>query len=263
MEFTLDGINPAPIYKKNKDPHSGQVTPSADIRRKLAEDGKPVIVAFSRGKDSIAAMISLIEAGVDVIPVHMWRVPNLQFELDSLKYFEDFFQMKIWNLPHRDFWYYLREGVSMAPWQNSIVLAADIQEIPHDVFWTGFKKHVGLDPDDTWVADGIRAADSPMRRLAMVTHGPMTNSHTKFEGELYKKQFAHVVWDWKIADIRQCVAANDVKLPIDYDLFDRTFDGLDYRFTKPIREHLPEDFETIIKWFPAVEMEFMRYEWIR
>ena len=49
-------------------------------------------------------------------------------------------------------------------------------------------------------------------------------------------------------------------LPIDYDLFGRTFDGLDYRFIKPISENLPDDFELIRRWFPGVDLEMMRYE---
>lgn len=261
MNFSIAGIDPAPVYRESDDPHSGVVESSAIMRAKLAEAGEPVIVAFSRGKDSICAMVALMAAGVPVVPVHLYRVPGLQFEEDSLKEFEDFFQMKIHNLPHSDLWYYLREGVGQAPWQNSIAEAAMLEEVPHDLMWTIFKEEHGL-PATTWVCDGIRAADSPMRRLAIKKHSPWTNSVTRVGNDECPKRFAHVVWDWKIADIRKCIAQNNVDLPIDYDLFGRTFDGIDYRFIKPLSENLPEDYEKILSWFPACELEMMRYEFL-
>ena len=261
--FTTEGIDPAPVYKKSRDPHSGQVPPSVKLREELAAEGKPVIVAFSRGKDSICTMISLLEMGIEVIPVHLYRVPGLKFEEDSIKHFEDFFQMKIYNIPHGNLWYYFINGVFMEPWQRSIIMAAGIQEIPNDVMWWDFKESLGLDPLGTWVADGVRAADSPARRLSMITHGPTTDSPRKWGDEVFRKKYHHSIWDWKIADIRRCLDINKVQLPIDYDLFGRTFDGLDYRFIKPLQEHMPEAFETVKEWFPAVEMELMRHEWIR
>ena len=261
-QWSLGSISPDTLYKRAKDPHSGVVESSASMRQRLADEGKPVICAFSRGKDSIAALIALLSAGVDVVPVHLWRVPGLKFEEDSIKAMEDFFQMKIWNLPHRDFWYYLHEGISQAPWQGAINMAANIQEVPHDLMWSLFKEEQGLDPN-TWVCDGIRAADSPMRRMSIQRNSPWTDSETKIAGEFYPKKFAHVVWDWKIKDIRECIEVNQVQLPIDYDLWGRTFDGLDYRFMAPMRDKLPDDYATVLEWFPAVEMEMMRYEWIR
>lgn len=260
-QWDISGIDPGPVYKKSKDPLSGQVEPSSVMREKLADEGRPVIVAFSRGKDSISAMISLLAAGVEVIPVHLWRVPDLRFEDDSIRDFERFFDTKIYNLPHRDFWHYLTEGVQLAPWQSGIIAAAGIKQIPFPLFWTMVKDSLGL-PDDTWVADGVRASDSPMRRLAMQTHGPWADKLEKVDGKAYKTRTAHVVWDWKIADIRRCIDQNGVQLPIDYDLFDRTFDGLDYRFIKPIQQHLPDDYEQIRRWFPGVDMEIMRYEYL-
>lgn len=257
--WDLSGIDPDPVRKKSGEGLSPAVESSAHMRQKLADDGRPVLVAFSRGKDSIATMIALMEAGVEVIPVHLWRVPGLRFEEESLKKFEDFFGMEILNLPHRDFWYYLEEQVHTAPWMASIYEAGGIVTIKFPEFWAMVREGLGLD-EDTWVCDGVRAADSPMRRLSMVTHGPWTSKTEKVDGEPFKTRVAHVVWDWKIADIRRCIAQNDVELPIDYGLFDRTFDGLDYRFIKPLSEKLPDDFETIRRWFPGVDMEMMRYE---
>lgn len=48
------------------------------------------------------------------------------------------------------------------------------------------------------------------------------------------------------------------QLPVDYKLFGRTFDGIDYRFLKPIKENFPRDYEKIITWFPLAELELFR-----
>ena len=53
------------------------VTPSAQLRAQLA--GETVILAFSRGKDSLAAWLALREAGVNVVPYHMYLIPELRF----------------------------------------------------------------------------------------------------------------------------------------------------------------------------------------
>jgi hypothetical protein len=50
------------------------------------------------------------------------------------------------------------------------------------------------------------------------------------------------------------------KLPIDYHLFGRSFDGMDYRFLKPIKDNFPKDFEKILEWFPLADLEIFRAE---
>lgn len=260
--WTVEGISPDLIPKQSKNPAAGSVETSLHMRERLASEGEPVIVAFSRGKDSICAMIALLEAGVEVVPVHLYRVPGLKFEEDSLKRFEDFFQMKIFNLPHRDFGYYMAMGVAQAPWQAAINRSANILPIPHELMWSAFKKWRGLSPK-TWVCDGVRAADSIQRRLSIQRHSPWTDSVERIEGKDFPARYAHVVHDWKIRDIRRCLEINKVELPIDYELFGRTFDGLDYRFLRPIKDNLPDDYQQIVKYFPAADMEIMRYEYLK
>ena len=39
-------------------------------------------------------------------------------------------------------------------------------------------------------------------------------------------------------------------LPVDYEMFGRSFDGIDYRFISPIKERFPDDYARILEWFP-------------
>ena len=53
--------------------------------------GDTILLAFSRGKDSIAAWLALRDSKLfkRIIPVYLYLVPGLKFEEESLKYFED------------------------------------------------------------------------------------------------------------------------------------------------------------------------------
>ncbi|MGI8311987.1 hypothetical protein [Saccharopolyspora hattusasensis] len=105
-----------------------------------------------------------------------------------------------------------------------------------------------LDLPQAWNADGVRAADSPNRRMAMVTHGPKREHLRKVSA----------VWDWRIADVRAALKRHDCPLPPEYDWFNRSFDGLDYRFLAPIKEHAPDDYQRILDWFPLADLEIFR-----
>jgi len=68
------------------------------------------------------------------------------------------------------------------------------------------------------------------------------------------------IWDWAIKLVHETISESGVGLPVDYEMFGRTFDGLDARFLRGIRERFPEDFERIRAWFPMVELELVRRE---
>ena len=52
---------------------------------------------------------------------------------------------------------------------------------------------------------------------------------------------------------------NNIELPIDYQLFGRSFDGINIQYLYPIYRHFPEDYRKICKWFPLAELEIMRF----
>lgn len=222
------------------------ITPSEQIRTRLAEEGNPVLLGFSRGKDSLAAWLAMREAGIEVIPYHLYLVPGLKFVDDSLKFYEDFFQTPIINLPHPSLYRWLNAFLFQPPERLAIIEAAQFPEPTYEEIAGMLREDLGL--PEVWNADGVRAADSPNRRMAMVTHGPLREHLRKVS----------IVWDWRIADVRGALAHHNVPLPPEYEWFGRSFDGLDYRFLAPIREHAPDDFRRILDWFPLADLEFFR-----
>ena len=99
----------------------------------------------------------------------------------------------------------------------------------------------------TWKADGVRAANSLNRRTSFVRHG-VKKSNCKVSP----------IADWLKAEVMGCIEDAGVKLPIDYEIFGRSFDGTDYRFTEPLRRHLPNDFQRLLDWFPFLAADFIR-----
>jgi hypothetical protein len=51
--------------------------PSTAVRAEQARQGRPVLLAFSRGKDSLAAPLALRDTGVEVRPFHLYLIPDL------------------------------------------------------------------------------------------------------------------------------------------------------------------------------------------
>lgn len=109
---------------------------------------------------------------------------------------------------------------------------------------------LGWDIPATWTATGIRAADSLQRRIHI----------TKEKARSPRKRQFYPCFDMNKADVMALLNGHGIKLPVDYELFGRSFDGLDHRFVKPIKDRFPEDFERIRFWYPLVDVELLRYE---
>lgn len=233
------------------------VTPSQQIREDLAAKKKKVALAFSRGKDSIAAWLALRDAGVEVVPYHMHRIPDpdqpergirgLAFVEDSLRYFEDWFQTPILRVMHPAWYRQLSNFVFQPPGRIATIDACELIVPSYEDLVDIIRAEAGL-PSDTFACDGVRAADSPQRRVAMASHGPIN----------YNQHKIHIVWDWRKRHIREAIAQSGIKLPVDYDLWDRSFDGIDLRFLPGLRDTFPDDWDRLLFWFPLVDLYLYR-----
>ena len=221
------------------------ITPSAQLRQALS--GQTVLLAFSRGKDSIAAWLALRDAGVNVIPYHLYLIPGLEWVGESLAYYEDWFGTKIINLPHPSLYRWLANLVFQPPERCRIIEAAQIIVPTYGHVNAMLREHCQL-AASTWVCDGVRAADSPDRRTAIKRYGPVN------QGRRTQK----VVWDWRKQHVMEAIRAAGIELPRDHAWFGRSFDGLDRRFLEPIRRYVPEDYARILEWFPLADLELHR-----
>lgn len=225
----------------------GQPT-SEEVRARLAALDEPVFLAFSCGKDSIAAWLAMQEAGIkEIIPVYLYHVPGLQFIEDQIAYFEDKFEAKIHQYPSPFLYRALNALMFQSPGDRlDIIEAAQLPSPSHAEIWDVIREELGH--PDAWIADGVRAADSIVRRASFVRHGVM-KEHSKKVSPVH---------DWLKAEVMGAIAKAGIQLPVDYEMFGRSFDGIDYRFIAPLRERFPEDYARICEWFPLAPLEFVR-----
>ncbi len=224
-------------------------TTSAELCEQMAQECDTAILAFSCGKDSIAAWLQMRKYFKRIVPYYCYLVPELEFVEKSLKYYEDFFGCHIYRLPHASLYRLLRNLVFQPPQNVRKIADAPLVDDNYDDTMIGeiIRARANL-PYEAYVGNGVRMADSPMRRLGIKNHGAVNHSQGKF----------YPIYDWKKADIIAALDEANVKLPIDYKLFGRTFDGIDYRFLKPIKDNFPRDYERIITWYPLAELELFR-----
>lgn len=225
---------------------NGQPT-SKEVLQRLKDLDQPVALSFSCGKDSLAAWIAMREYGIEIIPVYFWLVPDLEFVNDELSYFEEFFGTHIYRYPSPSFFRLINGCVDQPPERLRFIEAASLPTPDYQQTWEVVLDELGLDPK-TWKADGVRAADSLNRRASFVKHGVMKESNRKVSP----------VADWLKGEVMEALDGAGVKLPIDYELFGRSFDGTDYRFTEPMRKHLPDDFQRLCDWFPFLVTDIIR-----
>jgi hypothetical protein len=189
-----------------------------------------------------------MESGFEVFPYHLDLIPGMRMVEDSLAYFEDAFKTKIHRFPHPEFVRMLDKTIFQPPQDWLILDKLQRTQIKFEDIEAEMRR-IAESPG-AYLARGIRAADNPIRRLVIKKHGPVN---------VNKRTWAPV-YDWKILDLRAAMGRHKIKLPVDYELFGRSFDGINFRYIDAIRKRFPEDYERIKLWFPLIECEFKRLE---
>lgn len=218
----------------------------AEIRRRT----DTILLAFSCGKDSIAAWLECRKHFSHIVAFYMYLIPDLEFVERSLRYYEDWFGCRIIRVPHPSLYRMLNNFVFQAPQNCATIEAANLADFDYTDMYTAVRRKMGLS-DDAYAASGVRAVDSPYRLVAVKRYGAIN----------HKKRHFYPIWDWRKDRLLAEITHAGIKLPPDYRLFGRSFDGIDYRFLKPIRDAYPDDYARIIEYFPLAELEIKRREY--
>ena len=220
-----------------------------DFLEKVKERTNTVVLSFSRGKDSLASWLVLKKAGIRVVPFHMQMVPGLKFVDDYLDYCEDVFEEKIYRTVHPCLYFWLNTLVYQPPYTRATIAACKLPKFDMDDVAAGVKRTAGIDPHE-WQAIGTSANDSAQRRITM----------NRYQGFDDPNKRCYPIWNMRKAEKIGLLQESGIKLPVDYEMFGRSWDGLDSWYIKPIRERFPNDYETIKKWFPLIDVETARKE---
>lgn len=223
-----------------------------EICETVAKETDTALLSFSCGKDSISTWLQIQPFFKRVIPYYLYTVPHLGFVDRALAYYEDFFQTRIYRYPHPS-------GLKML---NTAMFGAPF-EAEYWLFYSGigYTNYDYRQLEDiiracdgvsstAYAAIGVRAGDSIQRRMAVKNNGTINHGQKTF---------------WPIAyynpeDLCDMLEESGIKLPPDYYMFHRSFDGFAEMYTRPIREYYPEDFEKIQKYFPLVDADIFRRE---
>lgn len=225
--------------------------PSEEIIRQVrAEYGPRIMLGFSRGKDSLAAWLVMRKYFDEIIPFHLFTIPKLPIVEESLEYYERKMECKIWRMPQPGFYMWLRNLTFQTPPRAAVLSAANLPTFDYREVVNLVAGAVGIEPEKIMTATGVRSADSPRRRQIITKCGAIDRSQPKF----------YPVWDWSTDQCIDIIKKSGIKLPVDYFLFGRTIDGLDYRVLAPLKKHRPQDYAKILEWFPLAEMEIWRFE---
>ena len=212
--------------------------------------GGVCLLSFSCGKDSIGAWLQLRRHFTRIEPVFMYLIPDLEFVEDAVRYYEEFFQTRILRLPHPSLYRMLNALTMQAPENCSIIEDAGLLDFDYDAVFDVAMGVFGL-PDDSYTAVGVRAVDSPNRWSAIQQYGAVNEKRRSF----------YPTYDWRKARLVAEIEKAGVKLSDEYRMFGRSFDGIDYRFLKPIKDNYPNDYARILEWFPLAELELKRIEY--
>lgn len=214
---------------------------TAELIPQLAAESDTCLLSFSCGKDAIATWLALRPHFKRIVPVYCYCVPDLKFIERGLLYFEDFFATPIVRMPHPALYKWLLSGYMLPPHRLPVIDALNLPVFDWDDVFTAVREDMGL-PSDTLVMDGVRACDSIRRRTSIKKYGPVNRN----------RSLAHPIWDWNVAQVRAAIAEAGVELPIDYEWFGRSFDGLWGDFAVPLQRNAPEDWATMCEWFPLL-----------
>lgn len=213
------------------------------------EFGDRVVLAFSRGKDAIGCWLALRDDGFEVLPYHNVLIPGLVFVEESLLYFERKLGTHIRRIPHPTLYDFLNEGLFQTPATDQVIRAAKLPNFTSEMTEQIIAVEEGL-PAGAMAAVGIRAFDNLTRRVMIIQNGPILRKRRRF----------FPVWDWTKAQLLGEIEKAGIKLPIDYEVFGRSFDGISLKHVYQIKYRFPDDYRTLLEWFPLVEVEVWRYE---
>lgn len=208
-----------------------------------------VLLSFSRGKDSIASYLVLRDI-FEIKPYFYYLIPGLEFVEEDLARWEKVFGCRVVRLPAPGLYRMMKNHVYNSPDRLEWIDACDLPTFSHDHLQAIAAEKHGLDPKTAWNALGVRGKDSIARRFEVLRSG----------GINHKRRIFYPCADLGKSDLVALFRKHSVKLPVDYDLFGCSFDGIYARFLVPLKKHRPRDYQRILEFFPLAEAEVFRAE---
>jgi 3'-phosphoadenosine 5'-phosphosulfate sulfotransferase (PAPS reductase)/FAD synthetase len=222
------------------------------------QDSERLFMSFSTGADSIAMFLRCLESGIwDMekgIFYYMYHVPGITWVDEYINWFENKFNVKIYQVPGPILLADLTNGLYQTPSRKSAfaeLMKTGKSFVPmkrDDIEWS-IRQYFGY--ENAYCAVGVKSGDSAMRRLAMRKTQGCNDNQKKW----------YPIWDFENRDVIDIIKKHGCKVPYDYSLFGITYENIDYRFSKVIKEKCPNNWATILELFPMAESIISRVEY--
>jgi len=208
-----------------------------------------VVLAFSTGKDAISCWLQL-RRYFDVVPFYRYIVPDLEFVEESLTYYEKRLGAKIHRYPSVSFLSMLWNAQFQTP-RRALLILREL-ELFSDVGYDDIVDdiHYLEGCPNAWSASGIRQGDSLARWVNIEKYGPWRPNSLEF----------FPAYDWNLDRMDREISGAGLKLPIDYRIWNRSFDSPRARFLVGLKKHFPRDYRKILDWYPMLEADVYRRE---
>jgi 3'-phosphoadenosine 5'-phosphosulfate sulfotransferase (PAPS reductase)/FAD synthetase len=211
---------------------------------------KFVTIGLSMGKDSLACAVLLKKLNIDFLPFYFYHIPELEFVNEQIKFYENYFDKKIIQMPHPMLYDNLRHQDFMPKNMADDVSSYHLPKMEFETLMKYYMIEMGINTDYYDVV-GMRASESFNRRKFFEKLG---------KGYSEKKKKIYPIYNWNKKQVLDFLKENQCPLSNDYPIWNRSFDGLKYQFLFGVKENYPQDFEKIKEYFPLIEADLYRYE---
>ncbi len=198
-----------------------------------------VVVAFSGGKESIVTLDLCAKHFKRVEAFFMWYVPDLSFQEETLRRYETAYGIAIHRLPHFELSDQLRFGMFCDPDE-------EMERVGVNDIYRYVRNLTGIH----WIAAGERIKDSLVRRAMIKASGTVDPKRGRF----------YPLAEWSKQDVVDYITKNRLRLGRDTEVLGFSFAGTEGRAMVKIKEHFPDDYERIKRFFPKVEAVVLNHE---
>ena len=148
-----------------------------ELCERMASECDTAIVALAAGKTDRRMAAKCGRYFKRIVPYYCYLRAGAGICGEVAEYYEEFFGCHIYRLPHRAFYRWLRTYTFQPPERVTKIEALDIPGDEYDDAMIGeIVRSMAHLPEGAYTGNGVRAADSPMRRIGISSHGAINHN---------------------------------------------------------------------------------------
>lgn len=169
----------------------------------------------------------------------MYQVRGLSFQESIVHYYEDKYGIPIHRIPHFELSQFLRYGLFRRyDFDCPIVSVNETYNYMRE------------NTDIWWVAAGERIDDSIWRRATIKSSGTIDTQRGRF----------YPIAEWSKADVLSYIRQRKLRVGIESSKLGFSFRSFMGKDLVQIKQHFPQDYERIRRWFPLVDASIIHYK---